>query len=240
MEAHQKYCHEMLRRFFLKWSPLGLYTSLVFLDPHNPQFWLYFLRGSAQVDFRSGRESNLDFSRNEVVVEVEDDSAPALIQEAGPSATSSAATSAPQTFEDVSVDERRVIIIDDEPLELAPSAEDLSVLSGGTSAEMDHVSPSGQQGGSWLEEQLLNRIVGVVERVAQQTAERTARALLDERDRSRSSTRRERDGRHDRDERRGRDGHREDRDNRRGRGQRDQDRRGGSTHGRLGPRPKRD
>lgn len=59
VEAHQRFCLEMLRRFFIKWSPFGLYTSLVYMEPQNPQYWMYFLYGTRMIDHRTALEAQI-------------------------------------------------------------------------------------------------------------------------------------------------------------------------------------
>lgn len=69
VQAHEKYCIEILQRVFLKWAPFGLYTSLVYLDPHCNFYWKYFLNGIGLIDSKIALEAGKDLCEEEVVIE---------------------------------------------------------------------------------------------------------------------------------------------------------------------------
>ena len=60
--AHNDYCAVVLKRVFIKWSPLGLYTSLVYLHPEEKTYWRWHYRGEDNVNNKLAAEANIPLS----------------------------------------------------------------------------------------------------------------------------------------------------------------------------------
>ncbi len=116
IDSHEKYCVETLQRVFLKWSPFGLYTSLVYLDPNCDNYWKFFLRGVGEIDHKVAREAGINFYSSEdmevvVVIEESDEKAiEAAIEEA--------------MIEMAEEEAAVAVAAEEEVIELEPSAND--------------------------------------------------------------------------------------------------------------------
>ena len=116
LNDHNKYCMETLQRVFLKWSPFGLYTSLVYLNPNCDYYWKFFLYGVGVIDHKVAREAGIDFYSSEdmevvIVVEESDERAiEAAVEEA---------------MVEMAEDEvAGAVVAEEEVIELEPSAND--------------------------------------------------------------------------------------------------------------------
>ena len=117
IDSHEKYCIETLQRVFLKWSPFGLYTSLVYLDPNCDYYWKFFLRGVGEIDHKVAREAGIDFYSSEdmevvvVVAESDEKAIEAAVEEA--------------MIEMAGNEVADAVVAEEETIELEPSANDL-------------------------------------------------------------------------------------------------------------------
>jgi hypothetical protein len=131
VEDHKKYCHETLQRIFIKWAPFGLYTSLVFLDPENKEYWTYFLFGVGVIDPKIVLVAGLEFDKMEEdveIYEITDDEEVGVTDE-----TKAAKISKQPTTEDVVKNIEKFLNSeedDDDVLELMPTQEDRQGFEG--------------------------------------------------------------------------------------------------------------
>jgi hypothetical protein len=143
IESHKKYCLETLQRVFIKWSPFGLYTSLVYLNPNCDFYWKFFLYGVGVINHKLAREAGMDFYSSEdmevvVVIEESDEKAiEAAVEEA--------------MIEMKEDEETDRVVAEEETIELEPSANDrlgldsedeLSVASSDPSSVASSISSS--------------------------------------------------------------------------------------------------
>ena len=198
VEDHKKYCHETLQRVFIKWAPFGLYTSLVFLDPENKEYWTYFLFGVGVIDPKIVLVAGLEFDKMEEdvdIYEITDDEEVGVTDE-----TKAAKISKQPTTEDVVKNIEKFLNSeedDDDVLELMPTQEDRQGFEGDaeetdlvTTSKTKKVCPEtslpklttpksgGENSNQW--DQMLSSLVKKLEEPMRNIAQEAARTTVNE------------------------------------------------------------